>query len=309
MSVVALCGGVGGAKLAAGLAAVLPPDELDIVVNTGDDFEHLGLLICPDIDTVLYTLSGNADRTQGWGRADESHGVMAEVAALGGPTWFSLGDKDIALHLLRRELLAAGGSLTRITADLARRLGVNARVLPMSDQPVRTIVHSDAGALAFQDYFVRLRCEPRVSGFDFAGADDTAISPELDALLASPGIEAIILCPSNPFVSIGPILAVPGLRDRLRATGAPIVAVSPIVGGQAIKGPAAKMMAELRVPVSAQAVADHYGDWIDALVVDEADAAIAGPRIHVRQTVMRTDADRAALASAVLQIARNLARS
>lgn len=308
MSVIALCGGVGGAKLAAGFAALLPPEDLTIVVNTGDDFEHVGLLICPDIDTVLYTLSGRSDPAQGWGRAEESWSVMSEIGRLGGPEWFRLGDKDIALHLMRRQSLSEGHSLTAVTADLARRMGIACRVLPMADAPVRTIVHSDAGALAFQDYFVRLRCEPRVSGFEFEGAASATLSPELDAALSAPGIKAIVLCPSNPFVSIAPILSVPGLRERLRGIGAPIVAVSPIVGGQAIKGPAAKMMQELNMPVHATAVAEHYGDWIDALVVDEVDGNLARQGIHVRRTVMRSPADRLALARDVLEIADNTGR-
>ena len=303
MSILLLCGGVGGAKLALGLARVLPPGELTVLVNTGDDFEHFGLLICPDIDTVLYTLTGCVDPVQGWGRADEGWAVLDELGRLGGETWFRLGDRDIALHLLRHGLLHGGMRLTQVTAELARCLGVGVAVLPMADRPVRTMVETDEGVLAFQRYFVERRCAPRVRGFAFEGAAEARLTQEVERAMADPNLSGIIVAPSNPFVSIRPILAVPGLQARLRAAGVPIVAVSPIVGGQAIKGPAAKMMAELGLPVSALSVAEHYGGFIDILLVDRGDAALAAPpRLAVADTVMRTLEDREALARTCLQL-------
>lgn len=313
--IVALCGGVGGAKLAYGLAQVCAPGELAVVVNTGDDFEHLGLTICPDIDTVLYTLSGKENREFGWGRGGETWGAMSELEALGGETWFKLGDKDIALHLLRRQLLAQGMSLTEVTRVLAQRLVVPVRVLPMSDAPVRTIVSTDEGELAFQHYFVRRRCEPVVKGFRFDGADGAVPSPEVIAALSSKELRGVIVCPSNPYVSIGPMLAVQGLRERLASLEVPVVAVSPIVGGKAIKGPAAKMMRELDTPPSALAVARLYGDLIDAMIVDEADRALLDqsraddPRLIVAQTVMKSAEDRVALARSCLEIVDRLRAS
>lgn len=310
--IVALCGGVGGAKLADGLAQVCAPDELTVIVNTGDDFDHLGLTICPDIDTVLYTLSGKANVELGWGRGGEIWNVMAELETLGGETWFKLGDKDIALHLLRRQLLAQGLRMTQVTRVLAQRLGVPASVLPMSDQPVRTLVSTDEGELAFQHYFVRRRCEPVVKGFRFDGADRAQPSPEVIDALSSPDLRGVIVCPSNPYVSIGPMLAVAGFRGRLQALDVPIVAVSPIVGGKAIKGPAAKMMQELATPPSALAVARLYGDLIDAMIVDEADRALLDrrgpddPRLIVAQTVMKSAQDRVALARRCLEIVEQL---
>jgi LPPG:FO 2-phospho-L-lactate transferase len=306
--IVALCGGVGGAKLACGLAQLLGPDELAIVVNTGDDFEHFGLTICPDLDTVMYTLSGHADRDQGWGRAAESWKVMEELGRLQGETWFRLGDKDLALHLLRRQLLDRGATLTAATGELARRLGIRHTVLPMSDAPVRTIVTTAEGELAFQEYFVRRRCEPRVTGFRFEGAAQARLSPEVEAALRDPDLSGVVICPSNPYVSVAPILAVEGIRTQLEATRAPILAVSPIVAGQAIKGPAAKMMAELGGPVTGLAVARHYAGIIDAMVLDERDRALVDerraedPRLFIAQTVMRTPDDRVALARACLGI-------
>ena len=311
-SVVALCGGVGGAKLAYGLAQVLGPRELVVVVNTADDFDHFGLRICPDLDTVMYTLSGQDNREAGWGRSAESWGVLGELGRLGGETWFKLGDKDLALHLLRRQLLDRGASLTVATHELAARLGVRQTVLPMSDAPVSTIVETVEGELAFQEYFVRRRCEPRVTGFRFEGATQAAPSPQVEAALGDPGLRGIVICPSNPYVSVGPILAVDGIRNRLEATGAPVLAVSPIVAGRAIKGPAAKMMAELGGPVSGLAVARRYTDLIDAMVLDEQDRALLeerrgdDPRLFVAQTVMRTLEDRSSLARDCLRFLSEL---
>lgn len=308
----ALSGGIGGAKLALGLSRVLAPEELLVVANTGDDFEHLGLLICPDIDTVTYTLAGVSNTETGWGRADEGWRFMESLAEFGGETWFNLGDRDLALHVERTRRIGAGESLSAITADIARRLGVAARIAPMSDQPVRTVVETPDGPLAFQHYFVRERCAPRVTGFRFDGAADARPSSALSAALAAPP-DAIVVCPSNPFISIDPMLAVPGVREALSDCPAPVVAVSPIVGGRAIKGPTAKMMAELGIPGDAVSVARHYRGMIDGFVLDEADAESAdavralGIAAHVTGTVMTSLDDRVRLAREALEFARAIA--
>ena len=299
---------MGGAKLADGLARVLPPHDLAIVVNTGDDFEHFGLKICPDVDTVLYTLSANENRDTGWGRAAESWAVLDELGRLGAETWFRLGDKDLALHLLRRQLLDRGERLTSVTRQLAARLGVQVDVLPMSDEPVATMVDTDEGQLAFQDYFVRRRCEPRVSGFRFEGAASARPSPEVEAALSAADLRGIIVCPSNPYVSIGPMLAIAGMRALLESAAVPILAVSPIVAGRAIKGPAAKMMAELGGHVSGLQVARMYAGLIDGMVIDEQDRALLAerreedPQLFVAPTVMRTAEDRVALARECMRL-------
>ena len=298
----AITGGIGGAKLALGLSRTLPVDDLALVVNTGDDFEHLGLRISPDIDTLLYTLSGLANPTLGWGRADETWSFMDTLEQLGGETWFRLGDKDLALHNRRTTLLAGGTSLTEATAILARALGIDHRVLPMSDDPVHTTVNTPDGPLAFQHYFVRDRCAPAVRSFEFSGIESARPNPAMMALLDD--LKGIIICPSNPFVSVDPLLNLPGVRAALKACSAPVVAVSPIIAGAAIKGPTAKMMAELGVPATAAQVAAHYGDLLDGFIVDQADAALAArldlPTVATA-TVMVTLADRDALARTTLE--------
>jgi LPPG:FO 2-phospho-L-lactate transferase len=310
MSVVALSGGIGGAKLAFGLYHELLPDSLTIVCNTGDDFEHLGLAISPDLDTVLYTLAGIANPDTGWGRADETWSFMRALEELGGETWFRLGDQDLALHVERSRRLAAGESLSAISADVCRRLGVRARLLPMSDDPVRTIVATPTGPLAFQRYFVEQRCGPEVTGFVFEGAEAARPLPAIEKSLASGDLEAVVICPSNPFISIDPILAVPGMREAIAGCRAPVVAVSPIVGGRAIKGPTAKMMAELGLSISARVVAERYAGLLDGFVLDHADAedaeAIEAPCLAAR-TLMASAEDKRALASEVLAFARRLA--
>lgn len=300
----ALSGGVGGAKLVYGLAQVLPPEALVVAVNVGDDFEHLGLQICPDLDTLLYTLAGRVHPAQGWGRADETWGVREELRGLGVDTWFALGDRDIALHLLRQQLLRQGLTLSQASGELARRLGIDVAVLPVSDDPLRTIVHSDRGSLAFQDYFVRLRCEPAVRAVEFDGADAARLAPGVRAALDSAALAGVILCPSNPYLSVAPMLAVPELRQRLRALTVPVIAVAPIVAGQAIKGPTAKIMRELGVEPRADVVADLYADFVDAVIVDPADAALAArdPRLVVAPTVMKTAGDKIALARCALAL-------
>ena len=306
MSVVALAGGVGGAKLAHGLAQQLAPGQLSIIVNTGDDFEHLGLLICPDIDTVLYNLAEVQHPQQGWGRADESFQVLEETKRLGHDAWFRLGDRDIALHLLRRQMLDAGLTLTEIIAELARRLGIIHPVLPMSDQPVRTIIHTPEGELPFQEYFVHRRTEPTMLGMRLDGLDQAQPSAVVSTALA--GADLVVFCPSNPYVSIGPILALPGVWEVVRAK--PTIAVSPIIGGRALKGPAAKMMAELGADVSAVGVARHYADLLDGFVLDYADRHLAedvsaiGIQPFMTDTIMRDKMDRVRLAGEVLRFAQ-----
>jgi LPPG:FO 2-phospho-L-lactate transferase len=304
----AITGGVGGAKLALGLCRLLDADKLAFVVNTGDDFQHLGLHISPDIDTLVYTLSGESNPDTGWGRRDESWQFMEALTALGGETWFRLGDRDLAMHIERTRRLAAGESLTCVTAELASSLGIEHRILPMSDDPVHTRVLTDGGAMDFQHYFVRDRCEPVVNGFEFGNVDSAHINPEIDRYLADPALAGVILCPSNPFVSVDPILAVPGMRQRLEQCPAPIIAVSPVVGGAAIKGPTVKMMEELSVPNTASWVADHYRHFLNGFVLDNVDAGLIdeiealGMKVSVTQTVMESLDDRVKLARVCLDL-------
>jgi LPPG:FO 2-phospho-L-lactate transferase len=306
---VALSGGVGGAKLAAGLARVLVPSALLVVANTGDDFEHLGLHVSPDLDTLTYTLAGLNDPETGWGRAGETWTFMAALEALGGETWFRLGDGDLAIHVERTQRLAAGESLSEIAARFGARLGIAASIVPMSDDPVRTVVRTPEGPLAFQHYFVRLRCEPEVSGFEFAGAEAARANPAFLEALADPALEAVVICPSNPFISIDPILALPRVKAKIRAAAAPLIAVSPIVGGRALKGPTAKMMRELKLAENAAAIARHYDDLLDGYVIDRQDRALEeevralGLKVLVTDTVMTGAEDQVALARAVLGFA------
>lgn len=304
-SVVALAGGVGGAKLASGLYALLG-ERLSVVVNTGDDFEHWGLSISPDLDTVMYNLAGINNPATGWGLADETHRGLAMMQRYGAAGWFSLGDGDLATHLLRSERLRAGETLTAVTATLSAALGVSAALLPMSDQPVRTMVHTDEGVLPFQRYFVQRRCEPRLLHLEFAGIETAQPSAAVPAALDH--ADAVVLCPSNPYLSLDPILLLPGMAERLRRFDGPVVAVSPIVGGQALKGPAAKIMAELGVEVSAVAVAQHIaqrirldGFVLDTVDADQADAVAAlGIQPLVTDTVMRDAASKERLARETL---------
>jgi len=306
MSVLALSGGIGGAKLALGLYRVLPPETLTVIANTGDDFEHLGLSISPDIDTLLYTLGGIDNPELGWGRRNETWTFMAALESLGGETWFKLGDGDLATHVERTRRLAAGENLTQITNDFRRRLGISARLLPMSDDRVRTRLRTEDGWLDFQDYFVRLHSEPMVREIVYAGASEARANPDFLAALLEDDLEAVVICPSNPFLSVDPILSLPGVRDALRSCRAPVVAVSPIIRGKAVKGPTAKIMAELGMPVSAAAVARYYGDIIDGYIADAADdGEVAGIDVAVSfaRTLMQTVEDRETLATAVLAAA------
>ena len=307
---VALSGGVGGAKLSLGLARLLG-ERLAVIVNTGDDFEHLGLTISPDIDTTLYTLAGVANPETGWGRRDETWSFMETIAHLGGPTWFRLGDRDLATHVERTRRLRAGETATAITTHLAGRLRVTAHVLPMSDDPVRTVVDSDAGTLAFQDYFVRDQCRPAVRALRYEGAATARVGAQVEAALSAPTLEGIIVCPSNPWLSIDPILAVSGMREALRSSGAPLIAVTPIIGGRAVKGPTAKIMAELGLARDVASIARHYGEFLDALVVDTVDGETAASlplRTSVANTLMRTDEDKVALARHCLALCERLAK-
>ena len=311
--VLALSGGVGGAKLCLGLQGVLPGGALHVVANTADDFTLHGLRICPDIDTLLYTLSGRSNREQGWGLAGESWNVLEALRELGGETWFQLGDRDLATHLLRTGALSAGRSLGEVTAALAQRFGITTTIHPMCEQPVSTLVHTELGDLDFQRYFVEHRCEPAVSGFEFRGVAQSQPPRAVLDLLAERPPTAIVLCPSNPFVSMDPVLAVPGLWQALADSEAPVLAVSPIVAGSALKGPAAKMMAELGLAVTAAGVAAHYAQrypgLVDSFVLDDSDATLAadvemlGFGTEVMPTVMRTDEDKRKLAQRLLEVA------
>jgi LPPG:FO 2-phospho-L-lactate transferase len=307
--VLALSGGIGGAKLALGLYRILPPDSLMVVCNTGDDFEHLGLSISPDLDTVMYTLAGIANPETGWGRGGETWTFMAALEQLGGETWFRLGDADLATHVERTRRLNAGDTLSKVADDFRRRLGVRARIIPMCDAPVRTMVLTEDGVLPFQRYFVERRCAPKVSGFEFQGAGAARPARALLEALEGDGLEAVVICPSNPFISIDPILAVPGMRAAIAGCRAPVVAISPIIGGRAVKGPTAKMMAELGMPTSAGAVAQHYDGLLDGFVLDQADGAettaIDRPCLATR-TLMASEDDKRALAAEVLAFARRL---
>lgn len=307
---VLLSGGVGGAKLALGLDRVLPAGTLTVIANTGDDFRHLGLAISPDIDTLLYTLADRVNPDSGWGRRDESWQFMTALTALGGEDWFRLGDRDLAVHIERTRRLAAGDTLTAVTRDLATRWGIGSVILPMSDAPSPTRVITRDGSLAFQDYFVRQRAEPIVSGFDYGGA---APSPAVLAALSASGLRGILIAPSNPWLSIEPLLAMGGLRAALAAARVPVVAVSPIVGGDAIKGPTAKIMRELGIAVTSASIARHYRGLGNGIVLDERDRhempLIESLGLHAQctGTVMRTLDDKTALAQATLAFARTLA--
>lgn len=303
--IVALCGGVGGAKLAHGLALALPPQELTVVVNTGDDFQHLGLHISPDLDSVMYALSGLSDPVRGWGRRDETWTFMRALQGLGAESWFQLGDGDLATHVERSWRLAQGATLSAVTAHLCAALGIAVRVLPMSDDPIRTRVLTDEGWLDFQEYFVHRQCQPRVRDFMFAGADRARPQPEVMATLHSPDLRAIIICPSNPFVSIEPILSMAQIRAAIQHADVPVVAVTPIIGGHAIKGPAGKMLAELGLDVSAAAVAQRYVGIIDAFIGDRTDGLpdpVPGVQFFTAPTLMQSTADRLQLAREVLRI-------
>ena len=309
MKIVALAGGVGGAKLAHGLAQILPPEDLTVIVNTGDDFEHYGLYICPDLDTVCYTLAGLANPETGWGRVNETWNVIRNASKLGGPSWFNLGDQDLGTHLERTRRLKEGQCLSEITRDFCRAWRIEHAVLPMSDAPVKTIVETEEGDLAFQEYFVHQRCEPRVKGFRFDGADKAEPAPGAREALQS--ADAVIICPSNPWVSIDPILRVLSPLRPGEGSGVRCVAVSPIIGGETVKGPAAKMYRELGIEPSALAVANHYRGLATHFVLDQVDKQLQGEimslNMHtlVTNTLMKSHEDRSRLAQEVLDFIGN----
>ena len=308
MRVVALAGGTGAAKLLRGLAPLLPPDALTVIGNTGDDTELWGLHISPDLDTVSYTLAGLIDERKGWGLRDETFNTLEQMPRFGQPGWFGLGDRDLATHLHRTRLLREGRGLAEVTADIAAALAVPARVLPMSDQPVRTRILGPEGWITFQEYFVRDKAQTDVRGVEYAGA--AAAAPAPGVLSALGGAEAVIVCPSNPITSIGPILAVPGIVEALQDTDATVIGVSPIVGGEAVSGPAGRLMAMAGLPVSAVGVARAYASWLDVLVIDERDRgllpelATLGVRGVAAPTLMTDRAAETALARRVLESLR-----
>ena len=293
--ILAITGGVGGAKLALGLSKILTPDELLFLVNTGDDFQHLGLEISPDLDSLLYALSGKNNPELGWGRANETWACISELEELGADSWFRLGDRDLALHLVRTQMLNQGATLQKVADRLSESLGIDHRIAPMSNDKISTTVNTPNGKLAFQEYFVREQCEPAVIDFDFEGIEKSTPNPVVMSWLDA--CDGIIICPSNPYVSVDTILSVPKYRDAFQSK--PVIAVSPIVGGLAIKGPAAKMMTELGVPPTPIAVAKHYGSLLSGFVLDQTDHEQAKdipiPSI-VTQTIMLTLQDRIALA-------------
>jgi LPPG:FO 2-phospho-L-lactate transferase len=306
MKIVALAGGVGGAKLADGLAQILPPENLTVVVNTGDDFIYLGLQISPDLDTVCYTLAGLANPETGWGRSEETFNMLENLQILGGPNWFRLGDRDLATHVERTRRVREGQSLSQITREFCRAWGVNQSILPMSDLPVSTLVVTNRdGELAFQEYFVHRKCVPEVKGFRFAGIELALPAPGV--LLAINKADAIVICPSNPWVSIDTILAVPGIRSAV--VSKPVVAVSPIINGQTVKGPAAKMFSELGLQPSALSVARHYGNILSGFILDERDSdllkSFAVPT-WVTNILMINQDDRRRLAQDVLNFINTL---
>ena len=311
--VLALSGGVGGAKLALGLSSVLSSQQLTIAANTGDDFEYLGLHISPDIDSLLYALAGVNNESSGWGRASERWTFLSELARLGIDSWFRLGDRDLAVHVYRTYRLQAGRTLTEVTRDLSSRFGVAAKIIPMTDDRVSTLVETLEGILPFQDYFVRYQCQPVVKAICFENSATSRPSPALSEALANPELTGIVICPSNPYLSIDPILSVPGVADAIAGSGVPVVAVTPIVHGQSVKGPTAKIMTELGIPVSAVSVAEHYSSLIDGFVLDILDAPIAsaiselGVTVELTNTMMQTLSDRKALAGRVIELIERLA--
>ena len=307
----AISGGIGGAKLALGLHKVLPPGQFKVLANTGDDFEHLGLSISPDIDTLLYTLSGLNNEELGWGRRDESWNFLEACKQLQLESWFQLGDRDLALHIYRTQQLAAGFSLTNITQSLCEKLDISTPVLPMTDSPVRTMLDTDHGQMAFQEYFVKHRCEPVVKEIWYQGADSAAISKELEKALQSPELGAVIICPSNPFLSIEPVLATADLRERLRTLGKPVLLVSPIIDGKSIKGPTAKLMQELKMPTTVASIAEIYRGLATHIIIDEQDVQHTetimdtGMKVLTANILMNDLQDKMKLAEIAIDFARH----
>ena len=312
--ILALAGGVGGAKLAHGLCRILNPSELVIAVNTGDDFVHLDYFICPDLDSVLYKLAGINDTERGWGIRDETWNFMESIKKIGGEDWFQVGDKDLATHIERTRRLAEGQTLSEVTLALCQQHNVAHSIVPMTDYRVGTIVDTEEGDFFFQDYFVRLRCNPVFTGVHYKGLEDAKPAPLLSDTLRRTDLKAIVFCPSNPFLSIEPILNVPGVTEAINQTKVPVIAISPIVGGHAVKGPAAKMMAELSLPVSPLGIAQHYYKLINGLVIDREDMQLAekiasnGINVHVTNTIMNSAQTESNLAQETLKFAMSLSR-
>ena len=308
----AITGGVGGAKLALGLSKILSPDELAFVVNTGDDFEHLGLHVSPDLDTLMYTLGGLDNPDTGWGRVDESWHFIETFSALGGESWFKLGDRDLAVHIRRSQLLREGHPLSAVMHTLYQAHGITYPAWPMTDDAAPTRILTSSGELAFQDYFVRERCQPTVAEIKFAGATKAHPPPAVIDYLADTDLAGVIICPSNPFLSVDPILAVPAIAAALDTISAPIIAISPLVAGQAVKGPTAKIMSELGLRQDAGAIAKHYGGLLDGFVVDQRDLELSHEIAHAKltvitaQTVMRTLDDRVDLAQTAIRFLHEL---
>ena len=304
MKVVALAGGVGAAKLLSGLVRAMPPENLTVIVNTGDDFSWMGLYICPDLDTVTYTLAGMDNPKTGWGVREDSFRALNRLKELGSDPWFRVGDVDLATHLHRTEQMRCGSSLTSITQQIAERNAVRCKIFPMTDVPAPTLVETNEGTLPFQDYFVRRRCAPSVTGFSSRGMEGA--HPPPGVLEAIEGSSAVIVCPSNPFISIGPILSVPGVREALRGTTARVLAVTPIISGQSVKGPAAAMLKQMGLDVSALGVAELYRDFLDIFVLDQRDKALAsriaalGMRVHTANTLMNSSEEKLDLALGLL---------
>lgn len=305
-SYIALSGGVGGARFAYGLSRCLPPERLLIAVNTGDDFWHLGLAISPDVDTVTYALAELDDVERGWGRSEETWRCMEALKSLGGPDWFQLGDNDLGLHLYRTDCLRNGESLGAATRRICERLGIAHRVVPMCDDDVRTFIRTSDAVIEFQDYFVRQQCRPTATGFEYRGADRAQVQPELAGAFSDPRLRGIVICPSNPWLSIGPMLAVPGIASGIREASVPVAVVCPIVGGKAIKGPTAKLMQEMGLDSSALEIARHYASFADLFVIDEADRSLVreiealGMKVLVTNSIMDSRAARIRLARDVI---------
>lgn len=310
--ILAVTGGVGGAKLCLGLSQVLTPEQLGFVVNVGDDFSHFGLHISPDIDTLTYTLSGLSNPETGWGRQGETWHFIEAMKKLGGDAWFNLGDADLALHMYRTECLKAGHELAKVTDEIAKKLGIAHSIMPVTSDPVPTVISTELGDLPFQEYFVKMRCEPAVNGFKFKGAEDASINEELRSWLDDPALAAIVICPSNPYISVDPVLAAGGFGQIIKDLGVPVVGISPIVHGAAIKGPTAKIMSELQIPNTAVAVAEHYKQILTGFVIDETDESLAanvrelGISTISAQTVMVTLGDKINLAKVVLDFVRQI---
>jgi LPPG:FO 2-phospho-L-lactate transferase len=308
----ALSGGVGGAKLALGLSHVLDTEQLLVVANTGDDFQHLGFSVSPDIDTLIYTLSGLNNRELGWGRQDESWNFMQACEELGMETWFQLGDKDLALHLFRTQALSQGLTLSKVTDELCKRFDIKTRIVPMSDDPVKTFINTTTGTLPFQEYFVKHRCLPEVTGIEYEGIDKAKMSSSFGQYLNDPALQAVIICPSNPFLSVQPILSLPLVRKKMKEIMPPVIVVSPIVEGEALKGPTAKMMKELNIDCDVNGIVELYADIADGIVIDNKDSVHVekiesrGIKVHTSNIVMQSLQDRIDLAREVVQFSKTL---